>query len=145
MKIKDEGHLYYLLVKWEGLSGEPWGIRSPDMALKYSVSERKSQAEDTEVFSMLHWITCGRSTYGQKQAGGIKEPAGEHRGFPSGSNGKKIPPAMRETWVGPLCREDPREKGFVTHSSTLAWRIPRTEKPGRLQSTGSQSWTWLSD
>ena len=59
------------------------------MALKYSVYERKSQAEDTEVFSMLHWITCGRSTYGQKQAGGIKEPTGEHRGFPSGSNGKK--------------------------------------------------------
>ena len=45
---------------------------------------------------------------------------------------------MRETWVGPLCREDPWEKGFVTHSSTLAWRIPRTEKPGRLHSIGSQ-------
>jgi len=34
---------------------------------------------------------------------------------------------------------------MVTHSSILAWRIPWTEKPGRLQSTGSQSQTWLSN
>ena len=35
-------------------------------------------------------------------------------------------PAMRETWVGDLCWEDPLEKGTATHSSILAWRIPRT-------------------
>ena len=45
---------------------------------------------------------------------------------------------MRETWVRSLGREDPLEKEMVTHSSILAWRIPWTEKPGRLQSTGSQ-------
>ena len=45
---------------------------------------------------------------------------------------------MRETWVRSLCREDPLEKEMVTHSSILAWRIPRTEEPGRLQSMGSQ-------
>ena len=47
-------------------------------------------------------------------------------------------PAMRETWVLSLDREDPLEKGMVTHSSILAWRIPWTEEPGRLQSMGSQ-------
>ena len=41
-------------------------------------------------------------------------------------------PAMRETWVLSLDREDPLEKGMVTHSSILAWRIPWTEEPGRL-------------
>ena len=39
---------------------------------------------------MLHWITWGRSTHGPKQAGGIKKSAGEHWGFPSGSNSTKI-------------------------------------------------------
>ena len=40
--------------------------------------------------------------------------------------------AMRETWVRSLGREDPLEKGMATHSSILAWRIPWTEEPGRL-------------
>ena len=48
-------------------------------------------------------------------------------------------PAMRETWVQSLGREDPMEKEVATHSSILAWRIPWTEEPGGLQSTGSQS------
>ena len=47
-------------------------------------------------------------------------------------------PAMRETQVQSLGWEDPLEKEMATHSSTLAWRIPRTEEPGRLQSMGSQ-------
>ena len=47
-------------------------------------------------------------------------------------------PAMWETLVRSLGREDPVEKEMVTHSSILAWRIPRMEEPGRLQSTGSQ-------
>ena len=45
-------------------------------------------------------------------------------------------PAMQETWVRSLDREDPLEKGTATHSNILAWRIPWTEEPGRLQSTG---------
>ena len=45
-------------------------------------------------------------------------------------------PAMQETWVPSLGREDPLEKGMATHSSILAWRIPKTEGPGRLQSMG---------
>ena len=47
-------------------------------------------------------------------------------------------PAMRETWIRSLGQEDPLEKGMATHSSTLAWKIPCTEEPGRLQSMGSQ-------
>ena len=47
-------------------------------------------------------------------------------------------PAMRETWVRFLGREDPLEKEMAPHSSTLAWKIPWTEEPDRLQSMGSQ-------
>ena len=47
-------------------------------------------------------------------------------------------PTMRETWVRSLGWEDPLEKEMATHSSILAWRIPWTEEPGGLQSTGSQ-------
>ena len=43
-------------------------------------------------------------------------------------------PAMWETWVQSLGWEDTLEKAMATHSSTLAWKIPRTEEPGRLQS-----------
>ena len=46
---------------------------------------------------------------------------------------------MRETWVRSLRREDPLEKKMATHSSILAWKIPWTEEPGRLQSLGSQT------
>ena len=42
-------------------------------------------------------------------------------------------PAMQETWVRSLDREDPLEKGMATHSSILAWRIPWTEEPGATQ------------
>ena len=47
-------------------------------------------------------------------------------------------PAMRETRVQFLGREDPLEKEMAIHSSTLAWKIPWTEEPDRLQSMGSQ-------
>ena len=47
-------------------------------------------------------------------------------------------PAMWEIWVRSLGWEDPLEKETATHSSILAWRIPWTEEPGRLQSMGSQ-------
>ena len=47
-------------------------------------------------------------------------------------------PTMRETRVRSLGQEDPLEKEMATHSSTLAWKIPWTEEPDRLQSMGSQ-------
>ena len=45
--------------------------------------------------------------------------------------------AVLETWVRSLGWEDPQEKEMATHSSILAWKIPWTEEPGRLQSMGS--------
>ena len=45
---------------------------------------------------------------------------------------------MRETWVQSLSQEDHLKEGMATHCSILAWRIPQTEKPGGLQSTGDK-------
>ena len=62
--------------------------------------------------------------------------------FPWWFSGKQFHPAMQEMQVGSLDRKDPLEKEILTHSSILAWDIPWTEEPGRLQSKGSQkSWT----
>ena len=62
-------------------------------------------------------------------------------GFPGGASGKK--PAcqcrrLKEMWTQSLDQEDLLEEGMATHPSILAWRIPWTEEPGRLQATGSQ-------
>ena len=56
--------------------------------------------------------------------------------FPGGSAVEK-PPAVQEMQVGSLGQEDPLEEGMATRSSLLGWRIPWTEEPGQLQSTGS--------
>ena len=53
----------------------------------------------------------------------------------------KNPPAVQEIWVPSLGQADALEKGMVTHSSILAWRILWTDEPGGLQSMGLQSWT----
>ena len=52
---------------------------------------------------------------------------------------------IREPWVQSLGQEDPLEKEMATHSSTIAWKIPWEEDPGRLQSMGSQSWTGATE
>ena len=57
----------------------------------------------------------------------------------------KLLPTMWETRIQSLGQEDLLEKEMATHSSILAWKIPWTEAPGRLQSMGSQSRTRLSD
>ena len=59
------------------------------------------------------------------------------RGFPGSSNIKNLP-SVQVTPVRSLGREDPLEKGMVTHSSILAWRIPWTEEPDGLWSMGLQ-------
>ena len=58
-------------------------------------------------------------------------------GFPGGSDSKS-PPAMQEMQVQSLGQEDPLEKEMTTHSHILAWKIPWTVEPGKLQSMGSQ-------
>ena len=57
--------------------------------------------------------------------------------FPDGSVVKNLS-GKQETWVRSLGQEDPLEKEMATYSSILPWKIPWTEKPGRLQSMGSQ-------
>ena len=57
--------------------------------------------------------------------------------FPGGSSARNLP-AQQEKWVWPLDQEDPLEKEMATHSSILAWEIPWTEEPGRLQPMGLQ-------
>ena len=47
-------------------------------------------------------------------------------------------PVVQESWVQSLGQEDPLEKGMTTYSSILAWRIPWTEEPDRVQCTDSQ-------
>ena len=56
-------------------------------------------------------------------------------------------PATWEIWVWSLGQEDPLEKELATYSSVLAWRIPWTEEPGGLQSTGSQriGYNWMTN
>ena len=57
--------------------------------------------------------------------------------FPGAQTVKRLS-TMRETWVRSLGQEDPLEKEMAIHSSTIAWKIPWTEEPGRLQSMGLQ-------
>ena len=54
-------------------------------------------------------------------------------------------PAVQETQVQSMDQEDPMEEEMATHLSILAWKIPRTEEPGRLQSMGSQESRHFSD
>ena len=66
--------------------------------------------------------------------------------FPGVSVVKNSPAVQesQETWVQSLGQEDPLEKAMAAHSSILAWRIPRTEEPGGLQSMeAAEIWTWL--
>ena len=76
---------------------------------------------------------------------GFGRSAGERIGYPLQYSWASLVaqlvknlPAIQETWVQSLSWEDPLEKGSATHSSILAWRIPWTEEPGRLQSVGPQ-------
>ena len=77
------------------------------------------------LFILKEWDTFGK-----------KQKYGCCQGFPGGSVVKN-PPAVQETWVQSLGREDLLEKEMATHSSILAWRIPWTEEPGGRQSKGS--------
>ena len=80
----------------------------------------------------------------QKKAREAAKTQYNHIDFPGGSEVKRLP-TMQETRVQSLGWEDPLEKEMTTHSSILAWKIPSTEEPGRLQSVESQSQTRLSD
>ena len=70
----------------------------------------------------------------------VLAPGGRQQGFPGGSAVKNLPAMWesQETQAPFLDLEDPLEEGMAACSCTLAWRIPQTEEPGGLQSTGSQ-------
>ena len=70
-------------------------------------------------------------TYGEFAAAAVLKMLLFHAGIRDAS-------LVTQTWVRSLGREDALEEGMATHSSVLAWRIPWTEEPGGLQSTGSQ-------
>ena len=78
-----------------------------------------------------------------KRLSSSSSSSNHEEGFPAGSDHNL--PALQETWVQSLGREDPLKKEMATHSSILAWRITWIEEPGGLQSMGSQSQTRLSD
>ena len=85
---------------------------------------RTRRARDTKLLVQSYCATQDRSTQGNGASQVVLVV--------------KNPPAMQETWVPSLGQEDPLEKGMATHSSILAWGIPWTEEPGRLQSMGLQ-------
>ena len=93
---------------------------------------------------LLYWICqriwlCGsQQTVENSARDGNTRPPYLSIGSPWWTQVVKRLPAMRETRVRSLGQEDSLEKEMATHSSILAWRILWTEKPGRLQSTGSQ-------
>ena len=88
--------------------------------------------------------TCLENPHGQRSLVGYS-PQGHKEWASLAAQMVKRLPAVRKSRVRSLGWEDLLEKVTATHSSTLAWRIPRTEEPGRLQSMGSQSRTRLSD
>ena len=85
---------------------------------------------DLESFLVVHTLL--------QQDGYHREGFWEVAGHVADSSDVKNLPAMWETRVRSLSREDPLEEGTATHSSILAREIPRTEDPGGLQSVGSQ-------
>ena len=119
----------------------------PNMAVIIIHTERIFREEYWKVFvpAFLTWSPSRVShelTYIWYLNFKLRDLIGAHvwEGFPSGS-AVKSPPVMQkteETWAWSLGREDPLEEEVATHSSILAWRIPRTEEPGGLQTTGSQ-------
>ena len=71
-------------------------------------------------------------------------PETQTKGFRGGSDGKESP-AMRETWIQFLGWEDPLEEGMATHSSILAWRIPRDRVQWATVHGVAKSWTLLNE
>ena len=87
---------------------------------------------------------------------GLGRSAGEGIGYPLQYSWASLVaqmvkdlPAMRETWVQSLDQEDPLEKEMEIHSSTLAWKIPWMEEPGRLhgitESDTAKQFHWLQE
>ena len=89
--------------------------------------------------AVRHATTEGAPASGDRLlAGQTREHGWKDSTASLGSTSKTVKslPARRVAWVQSLSQEDPLERDMATHSSILAWRIPWTEEPGRLQSMG---------
>ena len=113
------------------------GVKSGD---SYLIPDLREKAFNLSPMSMM--LSCRLTTYGLYSV-----KVYSLYGFAGGAEVKNLP-GMQETWkmqVQSMAQEDALEEDTATHSSILAWKIPRTEEPGRLQSMGSQTQTQLSD
>ena len=89
---------------------------------KFQIPEFRGKFQGIETYSMFHkHIVCFKA-------------------FPGDTMIQNLPPMQerQEVWIRVLSQEDPLGEGMAPHSRILAWKIPRTEEPGGLQSTGSQ-------
>ena len=97
-------------------TGEPGGLLSVGSQSQTRLKQLSSSSSSSiETIGLPWWLSSKESTCNAGNAGDATQ-----------------------MWVRSLGQEDPLEKEIATHSSILAWRIPWTEDPGRLQSTGSQ-------
>ena len=110
-------------------------VESEKVGLKLNIQKTKIMASGP----ITSWEIDGETveTVSDSIFGGSKITASKIGASLVAQRVKRLP-AMQETWVRSMGQEDPLEKEMATHSSILAWKIPRTEKPGRLQSMGSQ-------
>ena len=109
---------------------------------------RLSKLQELEM-DRVAWCAAGRGVTGSDRTEWLNWTEYKCMGFPAGSVVKNWPAVQepQETRVQSLGWEDPVEEEMTTLSSILAWRIPRTEEPGWLQSMGTQSQAqlnWLS-
>ena len=105
---------------WTGrpVGCNPWGCKESDMAEQLNWTSWGTVAN-----SLVSWADCWR--FGQSS---------NIMGFPGGTSGKESTCQWRRFWGW----EDPLQEEMTTYSSILAWEIPWTEEPGKLQSMGSQ-------
>ena len=144
----DNSLYYYLYYKLKGSLGKiSLGPADTRTELGFVTDVKDSKAHTSFYHRVLVWMFVSLPTFHVENlipmgmiVGGraFERWLGYEYPFPLVAQMVKNLPAMQETHVRSLDWEDPLEKGMTTHSSILAWRIPWTEEPGELQSTGSQ-------
>ena len=115
-------------LSWRGSSCVSSSVQ-PHISICSQPNQRLTQLSRNKLVSYVapHHLL----TYGEFAAADVLKVLLFHAGIRDAS-------LVTQTWVPSLGREDALEEGMATHSSVLAWRIPWTEEPGGLQSTGPQ-------
>ena len=119
------------------MTAEPWCFCTvPQLGYVVSCCACRKSENSIKILALKLWLLRGKTVSKGKKD---KKTSTLHQANASlVAQMVKNLPSMQETWVQSLGWGDPLEKGMVTHSSTLAWRIPWTEEPGGLQSMVSQ-------